>query len=1032
VKRLWVVAVLCLCACPATGPITIPCRQNSECPTGYGCTSDGVCVKGSVGVNGSTLSISPQTANVAVGGTVQFTAFLDGTMAKANWSLDGGGAIDVNGLYTAPAIEAMDELVTVNAVSVDAPGAAANALVTVRTVLPVPQLSSITPNQAAAGSPDTMLSATGSDFVPTTELQLDGQRLDTTYVSATQLSAIIPAALLATGRTSTIVVVTPGLGGASAGASFLVLNPQAALGAVNPSSALAGAQSVPLVLTGAGFVPGAVVTASGVPLQATVVSTTQISATLAQASLAKSGVLTIAVRNPMPGGGGIGDQPFRIDPVIRTVAGGYTGDTGPANVASLSRVTYMAFHPVTGELYYSETERQRVMKIDVTGRTRKVAGASGCGFSGDSGPANVAALCNPRGLAFDPLGNLYIADASNFRIRKIDTTGIITTWAGTGNCNYVGEGVATAVSVGEVFDLKMAVSGNLYFSTSPGCASNARVRRISPAQMTSNVAGNGSNADTPDDGGVMAATSAIEFPLSIAVDPQENVYIAEYDVHRVKKVSVDGGYLSLFAGTGSAGNAGENVAATQGQLFNPRALAFDRDGGLVISSYAGNSLRRVNLTTGGISTWAGGTSGFVMADGLPAASAAIGRPSALALSPMGQLHFSTVSDVNAAPNTLKKIDSSGVVQPVLGPAPLQPQAIDDLIFRPYGVTVDAMGNMFVSDREGDRIYRVDTAGMLTVYAGNGLRGFGGDGAPAAMAQLSAPEALFWDSGELYFVDAGNGRVRKVDAMGMISTVAGGGAVPAGCSTTSNTPSTVPPAAGPNYDCFGDDYLAPSAVLISPRGIFKTGSTLYISEYETAAAGPLRSNRIRRVDLQTNVIETIAGLADYRGGTNGFAGDMGPAGSALLYQPMGMALDMNGDLVFADSGNHRLRRINLVTAPVGQINTIAGSATASSSGNGNTAAAATFRRPWGLVLDAASGNLYVSDFDSNNVRRIDSTGVVSPVSGAQGCGACTLGLLGDGAAARDALLAQPGPLALSPSGALLVGDTFNERVRAIGP
>src|SRR5438105_216268 len=133
-------------------------------------------------------------------------------------------------------------------------------------------------------------------------------------------------------------------------------------------------------------------------------------------------------RSSRPGGGGVGDQCFRVGPVIRTVAGGYTGDTGLAAAATLTRVTYVAFHPTTGELYFSETERHRVMKIDVTGRTRKVAGASGCLFSGDGGPAAQAGLCNPRGLAFDVLGNLYIADAGNSRIRKVDPSGNISTF----------------------------------------------------------------------------------------------------------------------------------------------------------------------------------------------------------------------------------------------------------------------------------------------------------------------------------------------------------------------------------------------------------------------------------------------------------------------------------------------------------------------------------------------------------------------------------------------------------------------------
>ncbi len=1025
-------ALVLLTGCPATGPVTIPCRSNAQCPTGYGCTLDGVCEKGNAGTSGATLAITPQTANVMAGGTVQFSALLDDAMAAADWSLVGEGSIDADGLYTAPATVPAMPVVTVKAVSRDVPGAQATALVSVRALLPVPSLASITPNQVAAGAPDTMLTATGSEFVPTTELRLDGVRLDTRYTSATQLDATIPAAQLQAGRLATVIAVTPGLGGMSAGASLQITNPQAALGAINPTSALAGAMATNLVLTGTGFVQGAVVTANGTALQATVNLPTQITAVLSPQVLMRSGLVTIAVRNPAPGGGGVGDQIFRVDPVIRTAGGGYTGDTGLAVAATLSRVTYMTAHPTSGELYYSEPERHRVMKIDVTGRTRLVAGGRGCAFSGDAGPAAQAGLCTPRGLTFDAIGNLFIADSGNARIRRVDTTGTITTYAGTGSCNYSGEGAAASVSVGDTTDLKMAPSGNLYFGSSTSCSGPCRVRRISPGGMTTLVAGNGSNASTADDGGVVAATASLNNPIAIALDPAENVYVAEFDAHRIKRVNADGGLLVNFAGTGSSGSAGEGVAATAGQIGNPRSLVFDLDGGLVISSWGQFRLRRVD-PAGTISTLAGTTSGLVAADGVSAAMARIGRPGALALGTNGAVHFATYADTSAAPNSIKRIDGAGVVQAVLGPAPLASMASDAFIFRPYGVAFDGTGNWFVSDRENDRIYKVDTSGAFSVYAGTGVRGNAGDGALAKDALIAAPEALQFDNGDLFFVDSGNARVRKIDAGGIISTVAGGGATPAGCTTMSNVPSAPPAGAGPGYDCFGDDYFASSAVLVSPRGLLKAGNTLYVTEYDTASGTQVfRGSRVRKVNLQTNTISTIAGSTDFRGPTNGNTGDNGPATSALLYQPVGLALDPNGDLVVADSGNRRLRIVNLVSSPVGNIRAYAGTGASSSTGNGGPAAIATFRRPWGLAFDP-SGSLYVTDFDGHNVRRIDPAGIITPVAGAQGCpSSCAQGFTGDGAAARDSTMAFPAGVAVSPSGAVFVGDTFNERVRAIGP
>ncbi|MBL8955313.1 MAG: hypothetical protein JNK82_31355, partial [Myxococcaceae bacterium] len=572
----------------------------------------------------------------------------------------------------------------------------------------------------------------------------------------------------------------------------------------------------------------------------------------------------------------------------------------------------------------------------------------------------------------------------------------------------------------------------LYFSSSPGCTGSSRVRRISPAGMTSLVVGNGSNSSTADDGGVLAATASVNNPISIAIDGHENVYIAEFDSSRIKRVNADGGLLVNFAGTGSNGTAGENVPATAGQIGQPRSIMLDPDGGLVISSFGQYRLRRVD-PMGNISTLAGTTSGLVAADELPATMGRIGRPGGLAVGANGQTYFTTYSDTGAAPNSIKRIDGAGIVKAVLGPAPLATTATDAFIFRPYGVAVDGTGNWFVSDRENDRIYKIDTTGAFSVYAGTGVRGNAGDGALAKDALISAPEAMVFDNGDLYFTDSGNARVRKIDAGGIISTVAGGGATPAGCSTMSNTPSAPPSGAGPGYNCFGDDYFASSAVLVSPRGLLKVGSLLYVSEYETATGtATFRGSRVRRVNLQTNTITTVAGSTDFRGPTNGNTGDNGPATSALLYQPVGLALDPDGDLVIADSGNRRLRVVNLVSAPVGNIRAYAGTGASSSTGNGGPAAIATFRRPWGLAFDAA-GSLYVTDFDGHNVRRIDPAGIITPVAGAQGCSpACAFGFTGDGAAARDSTLTNPTGIAVAPSGAVLVGDSFNERVRAIGP
>ncbi len=1030
-----------LTACPASGPVTIPCRSNANCPSGMGCNASGKCEAGIAGMNGTRFAISPSTANVVLGGTVKLVALLDSAVVAATWSVAGDkGTIDTDGNYTAPSVLPVDNVATVTATSVLDAQITATALIAIHPVLPLPALASISPKVATAGAPDLTLTVTGTDFGATTDVMFDDVRLQTRFDSATQLTATVPASSLVLGRVAVVTANTPGLGGTSVGASFTINNLSAALGSINPASGLAGSAPIPLVLSGTGFATGAIVTFGGTAITATVTSPTQINATLPAAQLLKSGVFTVGVKNPAPGGGGAGDQVFRVDAVIKTFAGGFNGDNGLATSAALSRITWMAFHPTTAELYYSEPERHRVMKVDLTGRIRRVAGTGVCGFSGDGAAASQALVCNPRGLAFDAAGNLYLADAGNARLRKVDSVGTITSVAGTGSCNYTGEGQGAVVSVGDISDVRVSASGNVYWSAI-GCTSNFRVRRLSPAGMTSLVVGTGVNTSAAD--GAIAATASLNNPISIAIDAAENVYFAEADAHKVRKVSAATGLLSTVAGNGATTPFTENVAANSSSIYTPRGLTVGAAGDVFITAYSGARVRRVapadagTLPDGGvayglIATIAGtGVSGFVTGDGASALAAKVGRPSAVAISPDGGVFFSTYAELGAGPNTIKRIDAAGNLQPYVGAFPPNLTALDSFFFRPYGAALDAAGNLFVGERENDRVWKVDPAGNVTAFAGTGLRGFSGDGLPATQANLSAPEALQVDTnGDVYFVDSGNARIRKVDSTGNITTVAGGGSIPAGCVGVNSTPTAPPAGAGTAYDCFGDDYFATAAVLVAPRGLLKAGNTLYVTEYDSSSALVQRGHRIRKVNLTSGVINTLAGSSAF-GNTNGFSGDNGPASNALLLQPVGMALDAAGDLYVADSGNRRIRKINLVTAPVGNISTIAGSGVAGSTGNGGPALVAQFRRPWWLTFDA-QGALWVSDFESHNIRRIETNGTVTPVAGAQTCSTCPPGFAGDGAAAKDAILYSPAQISISASGALFIADTLNERVRTLGP
>ena len=266
---------------------------------------------------------------------------------------------------------------------------------------------------------------------------------------------------------------------------------------------------------------------------------------------------------------------------------------------------------------------------------------------------------------------------------------------------------------------------------------------------------------------------------------------------------------------------------------------------------------------------------------------------------------------------------------------------------PAGVALDGAGNLYIADRDNHRIRKVDPAGVISTVAGDGMRGYGGDGGAATAAQLFAPRGVALDgAGNLYIADTFNQRIRKVDAAGVISTVAGDGTRGYG----------------------GDGGPAVDAQLNTPYGLALDGAgNLYIAD--------LFNHRIRKVDT-AGMISTVAG-----DGTRGSGGDGDPATSAQLNFPRGVAPDGAGNLYIADDLNHRIRKVDAA----GVISTVAGS------GNGRLrrgrlrrgrrpgCGGATEHPPpaWRWT---GSGNLYIADTNNHRIRKVDPAGVISTVAG----------------------------------------------------
>ena len=310
------------------------------------------------------------------------------------------------------------------------------------------------------------------------------------------------------------------------------------------------------------------------------------------------------------------------------------------------------------------------------------------------------------------------------------------------------------------------------------------------------------------------------------------------------------------------------------------------------------------------------------------------------------------------------------------------------IFSPNGLALDKTGNLFIVDAGNHRIRKVTASGLISTVAGNGSSGFSGDGGPAANAEFAwgfnGHLGIAVDrSGNLYIPDLSNERVRKVDSSGTITTVAGNGV---------RTES-------------GDGGAATSASLVDPIAVAVDSSgNLYIAEF----AG----NRVRKVNT-SGIITTAAG-----GGPLGSNGDGGPATSAVLNAPFALAFDGGGNLYIGDVTARRVRKVDTS----GTITTVAGNGSTTDSGDGGLATLAGFSLT-GLAADGA-GDIFISE-SSNRIREVNTSGIINTIAGT-GMG----GYAGDGGPATSAKLSEPGDVAVDNAGNLYIADSLNSRIREV--
>ena len=718
------------------------------------------------------------------------------------------------------------------------------------------------------------------------------------------------------------------------------------------------------------------------------------------------------------------------DAVLVTYAGtganGSSGDGGQAAAARISRPYQIAVDGA-GNVYFTDTDNHTVRKVLPNGVITRIAGTAGsAGFSGDGELAVNSRLNQPTGVAVDGSGNVYISDTTNNRIRKITAaTGVISTIAGNGQAGSSGDnGPALSATLNFPYGLAIASNGDVYYAE----FSSNRVRKITVATgIISTVAGTGTAAYNGDDR--PATEAAVNAPINVTFDNNGNLVIADSGNNRIRRINMADGKISTIVGTGTSGFAGDGGLATDARVNVPAGVVYDSAGNLYFADRGNSRIRKVSAGTNIITTLAGvGLSGF-NGDGLAALASRLSVPNSVAVDSVGNIYigdrdnlrvrriiFAPANDTTAPTIAITSPTTAATFTTSNSPLTLSGTASDNaavflvrwsndrggsgvasgttswtvpniaLQNGPNNLTVtawDVRGNA----ASAKLLVNFNTQQIITTLAGNGQTGATGDGGAAIGARLSLPTGVAADAtGNLYIADSANNRVRKVTPAGVILPFAGNGML--GSS--------------------GDGEQAVNATFNQPQSVaVDSVGNVYISD--------TGNHRIRKV-LTSGVITTVAGT-----GGNSFGGDGGPAIQAQLNTPFQIAIDAADNLYIADSLNRRVRK---VTTSSGVISTIAGDGRIGSGGDGGAAVNAQFLLPYGIAVDR-SGVVFVLDAFDGRVRRVATNGTVTNYVGTG-----NFGYSGDGGPATSAEIDPQSFITTDADGNLYIADLYNHAIRKV--
>jgi hypothetical protein len=656
------------------------------------------------------------------------------------------------------------------------------------------------------------------------------------------------------------------------------------------------------------------------------------------------------------------------DGTVNTLAGspGAEGSSDGVGDAALFFLPLGVAVDHSGDVLVADAYNSTIRKIAPDGTVTTLAGMAGSRGSVD-GTGSDAALYLPSSVAVDPSGNIFVADTANNLIRKVTSDGVVSTFAGLAGFSGSTDGVGSTARFSSPAGIAADTAGNLYVADT----GNDTIRRLTPNQTVTTIAGTPGNSGSKDGTGMTAWFSS---PAALAVDGSGNIFVVDSGNDTIRRIT-SAGVVTTVAGmpqvTGSADGTGS------GALFNrPAGIAMDGAGTLYVTDSFNNTIRKGTPAAGstgsgssstasskggsgsdttgsssgtssggsdssgtgtssGSSGTTSGSSGTGSSSGTSGTAAQFLFPTAVAQDGSGNLYVADASN-----NVIREITPAGVISTLAGTAGvagLQDGSGTGALFnQPNGVAVDGVGNVYVADTGNGVIRKIASTGAVSTLAGSSANRGNVDGTGAAAA-FSHPLGLAVDgSGILYVADAFTDTIRKVTAGGAVTTLAGAAATRGEADGTGT-------AALFNY---------PAAVAVDAAG------NVYVAD--------AYNDTIRKI-TPAGVVGTLAGSAGVSGANDG------TGIYALFNQPMGVAVDGSGNVYVADTSNGTIRRVT----PAGAVTTLAGAAGVAALMDG-TGANALFNQPHGVMVDG-SGTLYVADTGNAVIRKIAPGGAVTTLT-----------------------------------------------------